>query len=397
MNNSEILGEEAAVRQIVEDDFSATNGMLEDDSVTALRSYALAYKSFIIAKFPNALTVGDSVFRNIGNNPYHRKILLPRATSIPTGGVGMGSYFVYLIDMGMVTTTNNFANAHFYHLCAVIYRSPTMVTASSVGDLASDQGNYVNADGCGYVYVPRNLIPSYQTATNWATIYANKPNVFRALEDYTVDGTTTGDIDESKMFVPVTPIFSLSNMEFNGSSDYVDTNINMFDGTHGKMTIILDENIYQAKDARILSCFNASQNTGFYLGYYGNNHHGVRWAPPPLTDGMSHLGDGWFKSGGRIKIVIVIDGSSCYVNMFIVNKNDNYGLNGNGRWFRTYTRSITEIQTIPETILVGCGLNSSGNRDYFFNGRINELKIYNEIIPDWQIIEELDIRPEDTP
>lgn len=51
------------------------------------------------------------------------------------------------------------------------------------------------ASGAGYIYVPSSLIDSYKTATNWTT-YASQ---FRSLEDYTVDGTTTGELDESKI------------------------------------------------------------------------------------------------------------------------------------------------------------------------------------------------------
>ena len=51
------------------------------------------------------------------------------------------------------------------------------------------------ANGTGYIYVPRVLVDSYKAATNWST-YASQ---FRALEDYTVDGTTTGELDESKI------------------------------------------------------------------------------------------------------------------------------------------------------------------------------------------------------
>lgn len=47
----------------------------------------------------------------------------------------------------------------------------------------------------GYIYVPRTLVDSYKAATNWSTFATQ----FRALEDYTVDGTITGDLDESKI------------------------------------------------------------------------------------------------------------------------------------------------------------------------------------------------------
>lgn len=51
------------------------------------------------------------------------------------------------------------------------------------------------AKGTGYIYVPSALVDSYKTATNWS-VYADQ---FRALEDYTVDGMTTGELDESKI------------------------------------------------------------------------------------------------------------------------------------------------------------------------------------------------------
>ena len=50
-------------------------------------------------------------------------------------------------------------------------------------------------DGIGYIYVPFLLLEEYQNATNW-TVFRGQ---FRALEDYTVDGTTTGALDETKI------------------------------------------------------------------------------------------------------------------------------------------------------------------------------------------------------
>lgn len=49
--------------------------------------------------------------------------------------------------------------------------------------------------GIGYIYVPRALVEDYKVATNWS-VYADQ---FRALEDYTVDGTITGELDETKI------------------------------------------------------------------------------------------------------------------------------------------------------------------------------------------------------
>lgn len=46
-----------------------------------------------------------------------------------------------------------------------------------------------------YIYVPQALISTYQGASNWVVASSR----FRALEDYTVDGTTTGALDPSKI------------------------------------------------------------------------------------------------------------------------------------------------------------------------------------------------------
>ena len=51
------------------------------------------------------------------------------------------------------------------------------------------------ASGNGYIYVPAALVSAYKTADGWSTYSAQ----FRALEDYTVDGTVTGDLDLTKI------------------------------------------------------------------------------------------------------------------------------------------------------------------------------------------------------
>lgn len=52
-----------------------------------------------------------------------------------------------------------------------------------------------NGDKDCYIYVPRDMIETLSTATNWSA-YATQ---LRALEDYTVDGTTTGELDDIKV------------------------------------------------------------------------------------------------------------------------------------------------------------------------------------------------------
>lgn len=76
-------------------------------------------------------------------------------------------------------------------LSALIIRSETMATLDNADAFA----NTLIASGTGYIYVPAALVDSYKAASNWSTYAAQ----FRAIEDYTVDGTTTGALDETKI------------------------------------------------------------------------------------------------------------------------------------------------------------------------------------------------------
>ena len=51
----------------------------------------------------------------------------------------------------------------------------------------------------GYIYIPRVMISTYNAVYTQALGIPDLTPLFRALEDYTVDGTTTGELDESKI------------------------------------------------------------------------------------------------------------------------------------------------------------------------------------------------------
>ncbi|MBP3304941.1 MAG: leucine-rich repeat protein [Oscillospiraceae bacterium] len=82
-----------------------------------------------------------------------------------------------------------------FHSCkvltALILRNNRIVSLAATSAFQSTP----IASGTGYIYAPSALIDSYKAATQWAT-YADQ---FRALEDYTVDGTVDGDLDENKI------------------------------------------------------------------------------------------------------------------------------------------------------------------------------------------------------
>lgn len=96
------------------------------------------------------------------------------------------------VDLPAVTQINGCAFQGCSTLIAVVLRNESHVCN------LSDTNAFTNtpiASGIGYFYVPATLIEDYKAATNWST-YADQ---FRALEDYTVDGTITGELDETKI------------------------------------------------------------------------------------------------------------------------------------------------------------------------------------------------------
>lgn len=96
-----------------------------------------------------------------------------------------------LIDFPAVTSIVSGSLKGCTALTVLILRGETVCSLTNTNALT---GSAI-ASGTGYIYVPGALVDSYKTATNWST-YATQ---FRALEDYTVDGTTTGELDETKI------------------------------------------------------------------------------------------------------------------------------------------------------------------------------------------------------
>lgn len=75
------------------------------------------------------------------------------------------------------------------NLRALVIRNPMLNSITSMENATNFFTNTPIANGNGYIYVPRAIVSAYQGATNWSA-YASK---FRALEDYTDDGTADGE------------------------------------------------------------------------------------------------------------------------------------------------------------------------------------------------------------
>ncbi len=211
---------------------------LIDGSITEIKSnvswiYAHTFakrRKLVTAEFPEATSIGEYAFNDcisltsisapktteIGANAFSSAII--RAAVFPLVENVLSNAFRYCIrletvrldsltslaqnafqgcsnlsvaDLGIVQSVNSGTFNNCGSLKSVILRKTSMTTLASSYAFASTPIE----SGTGYIYVPATLVDTYKAATNWSTYAAQ----FRALEDYTVDGTVTGELDESKI------------------------------------------------------------------------------------------------------------------------------------------------------------------------------------------------------
>ena len=82
-------------------------------------------------------------------------------------------------------------------LTTVVIRGDTVASLSNISAFANTP--FASGGTGGVLLIPSTLVESYKTATNWSVLYGYGTNRFLALEDYTTDGTTTGEIDWDKV------------------------------------------------------------------------------------------------------------------------------------------------------------------------------------------------------
>ena len=122
-------------------------------------------------------TIGHSAFRGCSDLT---KVDFPAATAIQ---VQVFAYCYSLIAIILRSTTLcRLVNTNAFQNCCHLYGTV-------------DSTYNPNGETDCYIYVPADLVDSYKTASNWSTFATQ----FRALEDYTVDGTITGELDPNKM------------------------------------------------------------------------------------------------------------------------------------------------------------------------------------------------------
>ena len=177
-------GEEAAASIL-----SNTITELDNSIATSLRSRALqGATKLVTVNLPAVTSMGTYAFYSCaGLTTVH----MPLVTSIPSQCF-YGCSKLKHADFGRITSIA----AQAFHTDNVlteliIRKNDSICTLSNTTAIS----NTAIGKGTGYVYVPAALVDSYKAASNWST-FADQ---FRALEDYTVDGTITGELDTSKI------------------------------------------------------------------------------------------------------------------------------------------------------------------------------------------------------
>ena len=142
------------------------------------------------------------LLENLGSSVFDgckvlEKLTLPSVKTISSGAFSNCSGVVS-IDLSQKLAFSSYFISSCPKLVAFVMRSTTPCTLSGTPFV------YNNTPASGltlYYYVPRSLLSDsdatkdYRRLTNWSTMASQ----FRALEDYTVDGTITGELDPSKI------------------------------------------------------------------------------------------------------------------------------------------------------------------------------------------------------
>lgn len=114
------------------------------------------------------------------------RVVFPSVTKVNSFGFSQ-STALEVVDLPVCTSIDTYAFDACSSLKALILRSETMCSLAGTNAI----NDTLIATGNGYVYIPRVLFDSYILGTNWVKY----PAQFRILEDFTIDGTISGELE----------------------------------------------------------------------------------------------------------------------------------------------------------------------------------------------------------
>lgn len=150
-------------------------------------------RSLRYVSLPEATGLGSYCFGFCNNLA---EVDLPKVESIDYSAFAHCEGITKLDFQSLISIGSDWRNEAFYqctNLTALILRSEIMCQALNGGN-GMFGGTPIQA-GTGYIYVPASLIDAYKADDGWSSYAAQ----FRAIEDYTVDGTITGELDETRI------------------------------------------------------------------------------------------------------------------------------------------------------------------------------------------------------
>ena len=140
--------------------------------------------------------IADDAVETVGVCSFRNCAALTTANFLVATSIGENAFYncsaLTTANLPLVTSIGSSAFGNCKALTALILRKTDAICTLSAANAFTETPI---ASGTGYIYVPRALVDSYKAAINWST-YAEQ---FRALGDYTVDGTTTGELDPNKI------------------------------------------------------------------------------------------------------------------------------------------------------------------------------------------------------
>ena len=160
---------------------------ISSSSVTSIGGSAFrSCGALTTVDFPVATSIRSAAFRSCSALT---TVDFPVATSIWDSAF-YSCDALTTVDFPVATSIRSAAFRSCSKLKSLLLRNNKVCTLSNTNVFVSTP----ISSGTGYIYVPSELIEQYKEATNWS-IYSAQ---FRALEDYTVDGTITGELDPAK-------------------------------------------------------------------------------------------------------------------------------------------------------------------------------------------------------
>ena len=230
INTIDELGDEVVFQKYVDNTLTE----FKDNTITNVGERAFGYRLALeTIDLPNVTTVGDSAFSQCEELKTVNLPLVTYAGSHAFSGVGLENIYFPSVETAKTQCFNGMPNlisvklpklsraekpfTYCYILRVADFSALSFVTESMFDNCKSlialilrretrcgFSASAISASaidtGIGYIYVPSNLIEEYKTYFSNANmqIYVNQ---FRALEDYTVDGTITGELDWNKIEV----------------------------------------------------------------------------------------------------------------------------------------------------------------------------------------------------